>query len=281
MVIATVCLFAQCSSPERHLSQGNIDVCMDFTGEDTLTLTNHVTDTTTGQQEIISFDQNISTSVQADLPLLIDSIYANAFCSLKDSAERHHDKISGCGNYFTAMKVSYGLNVQYKKITVLYQPVYLCKTTGQNYAVKNTGAYYEYNAGSLSFVISTDTSSFKRYTDSILISHTVSATPSHFRNPPADNDTLGDVRSVIFPFQEIAALIADNETQYVKIWNAIRPVPVISAGVTLNKHDLILGPAQLHIPLSPVDTTCGGALFCNKFANLGSLCPPNCLSVSQ
>jgi hypothetical protein len=279
VLVSAGLLLATCSAPEQPLSQSNFSqqCVMDFSNEDSLNLTGHVKDTTAGQMEILNFQQNISTTLNSTLPFLIDSIYSDAFCALKDSADRYHVTGGECVNYFTALEISYGLNPDFNAITVLYQPVYLCKISGQNnYAVNYSRTYYKYNPASSSFVLTTDTSSFKRYTDSILISHTASDPPSHFQNPPVGNDTLGDVRSVIFPFQEIAALISDNKSPYLKIWNAVRNVQVISAGETLNKHDLLLGPVQLHIPLGPITTTCGSALFCNKFANLGGLCPPSC-----
>lgn len=74
----------------------------------------------------------------------------------------------------------------------------------------------------------------------------------------------GDVTSVIFSFQEIFALLHDNDSDLVKVYNAIRRT--VDAQGFVSRHSLILAGKALG-PLFP---------FENRYANLAHLCPPNC-----
>lgn len=280
MAAAYVFLTTGCSGPSsgpESFATTDSTCVMHFMDEDSLNLAPHAMESAIAQAEILAFPGTISSSSNPQLRLLVDSIDSGAFCALKDTADAFRQRAGACAGYFTGLKMCYGLSSDFSAVTILYQPVYLCRIIGQNsYLLNNTGTYYRYDEVDRIFVPETDTSAFKRYTDSILISHSPSAAPSHFRNPPSTNDSLGDARSVVFLFREIGALIGDNNSACVKVWNAVRQVQITGSTGVINKHDLLLGPAELTIPLSGMSAGCGSALFCNRFANLGNLCPPGC-----
>jgi len=288
LFFSIIYVFNSCNSgnDKASLNTEETNSCvMDFTFEDNIPLGPHVLDTTSAQMEISIFPNIVSTWVNSALPLMIDSIKSDGFCALKDSADAMHARDPGCTEYLTALRICYGLSTDFTKVVALYQPVYLCNIGSiggkTNYSLKRgLGNYYSYDPTSESFSRTTDSTCLERYKDSILIVHKVGESRSHFRNPPA-NDTLGDVNSIVFTFREIAAVINDNNaTPYVKVWNAIQELTIVSVGETLNKHAIVLGPKQLRIPLKPFTSPCGSGLFCNKFANLGHLCPPSCITMS-
>jgi len=281
-------LITSCNSEGTQttmLSNSSTSCAMDFSLEDSIDLGPHVLDTTLAEAEVIEFNDVVSTSSEPNLPLLIDSIRSQAFCQLWDSAVSLQKRNSNCPNYITALKLIYGLNSANNKIVLLYQPLYLCKTaviSGKKiYSVNGaSNIYYAYDHSASSFVITNDTSSIGNYADSVLISRIPGEIPSHFINPPADNDTLGDVNSVIFTFQEIDALLNDNNSTFLKLWNAAQNVYVASVNLTLRKHSVIIGPSQFTIPLAPYISPCNSGLFCNAFANLANMCPPSCNEIS-
>ncbi len=254
---------------------------MNYASEDSINLNDHVWDTAVAVPEISHFTLYVGSSASSTLPLLADSISRNAFCLLKDSADKMHQSDTSCNHYITALKLTLGLDVGLSKVQLLFQPAYLClvNKTGNSgsYQLKGISTtYYMYDASTESFSVSTDTASKQRYIDNILIEHKRGEAKSAFRQPVAGNDTLGDVISVIYSFQEIISLINDNaNTAYVKVWNAIQDKYIPSVGYYLQKHTLILGPSQLNVPIKPF-TPVGSGIFSNKFANFAHLCPPSC-----
>jgi hypothetical protein len=259
--------------------------CLTFENEDAIDLGPHVLDTNTAKVEAAAFNPNVVTSATGTLPLLIETIAANAFCKLKDSADALKSRDT-CSHYVTGIRLIFGLNSNFNEVTLLYQPVFLCRISSESgygsYAIDeyNGSGYYYYNRSSSSFEITTDASSFHRYRDSILISHTPNDAYSHFRYPSLGNDTLTDVRSVIYTFQEIAALITDNgTTPYVKLWNTVQNINVPSAGTVVRKHAVLLGPDHLHVTGGSSSSPCSGGGFCDAFANLQGMCPPGCIKL--
>lgn len=277
-----------CGDGNNNLTESNSNMTtssescsMVFGGEDSINLIGHVWDTTAAIPEISHFSLYIGSTASSTLPLLADSISKNAFCALKDTADKFHMSDTNCNHYITALKITLGLDSTSRKIQLLFQPAFLCLVpctgTSASFQLKGISTtYYTYNAITESFSIASDTSSKQRYIDKILIEHKIGEPKSKFRQPVAGNDTLGDVISVIFSFQEIISLIDCNaNTDYLKIWNAIQNNYIPSVGYALQKHSLILGPKQLNVPLMPF-TPVGSGIFSNKFANFSHLCPPSC-----
>ena len=86
-------------------------------------------------------------------------------------------------------------------------------------------------------------------------------------------DSTGDVRCGFYPFQEIYGLIKSNPNcDTIKVSNIAESVLVVTSSSTpYIKHAVILGPKNF--------TLGGSGLFYNIYADLESLCPPQCTTV--
>ena len=190
--------------------------------------------------------------------------------------------IGPTGRKVTAMQITFGID-NTNKIILYYQPLCLAysgtqSVNGITYSCYKSSAtstkYYVYTKGAFS------AANYKqkfywdsaRYTDSIEIRHNWAEHISKFY---LEGDTE-DVHKVIYSFQEIFAVIRDNEpngNDSLKISNStVTAQELNSKGVMANyiRHTLLLGPKTLN----PVHIVTVKGLY----ADLGNLCPPDCPS---
>jgi hypothetical protein len=91
-----------------------------------------------------------------------------------------------------------------------------------------------------------------------------------------------DVKAVIYSFQEIFALVADNipDKDYIKISNIGVKIRIKGTSSTppdsLLKHDLLIGPPKL-LPTGHIVPFIGTPGFYELYADLNHLCPPDCV----
>ncbi len=124
-----------------------------------------------------------------------------------------------------------------------------------------------------------------RYTQQIRIRHHLTDTYYGTFNATAWTDTMGDVRYVYFPFQEILGEVRDNAGtmqgyNYLTLVNTciIRPVVVSGAIDSLVKEDVFFGLANLPtMPELSCTTTyrLTSGIFTNMYADLAHMCPPD------
>lgn len=263
------------------------------TGEDKIDITDHIVE----EEEAIDDIQNGTDWLSAyddTLPALAQTIDTSSIYSLWRMVRNIHTQIGGCNNYVTALKISLGLNsdINNPKMELLYQPVYLCRIPDNNnddedsYTVSfTTGDYYAYTkiSNTWTFAPVGDIESLNRYKENIRIKRYLLPWSREFRH---DNDETGDVKSMIFPFQEIDSVITHNHASHVLIWNyAFRST--LNMGI-YTKHNLLLSP-----PL-PLEVAQGSdkkllnfrgidfllAGYRGSYANRSHLCPPSCDEVT-
>lgn len=215
------------------------------------------------------FEDSILIRPNTKIPLKAEIIDTGAFRSLRDNAKKIDPSYSG--NYILAVKIMYGMNLTNKKMNLLYEPLFLKKTPTSNSKIHaeyevSTGSYtYKYDNATAKFKQVTSLSSLTTYQDNIYIKRSGSGFGGFYYNN--DQDSTGDVKEVVFSFQEIDSIIHGNPTtRKVYILNAAEQLTI--SHKKYFKHILLLGPDDLAPPAVPI--------FYMKFGNLSHLCPPNC-----
>jgi hypothetical protein len=277
VIISSLC---SCSSDDKGRSDNKENVSVNKAQpltacqEDQLNLTKHPVDDGVATGEFTACDQNVGINilgVNKKIPRLAEEIENGAFKALRDSAAAHVP--TTCPNYITAIKITYGLHTTLLKMDLLYTPVYMIKvrdsTSGAEnwriYDVVDDGSYYTYNTTNNTFAKTIITNCISRYSNNVKIDRDRDGDKEDF-------DPSLDVNSVIFSFQEIDSVIAQNpSTQSVKIFNA--SVNASSGGTPNMKHSLLLGPDSKNPALVRVYFDS----FYGKYGNLGHLCPPSCV----
>ncbi|MFL5763611.1 MAG: hypothetical protein ACJ77K_06685 [Bacteroidia bacterium] len=241
-----------------------VDSILHYYNEDTIDLSKHPITQDTANSQKNAFQNSFLADSIYRLNSIIDTISYTDFKLLRDSAQAI---ISGSGHHVLGLRFIYGYDIAHRKISILYQPVYLKnidypKKSNAHYQPYAHSTLYKYQSGaSHRFVVatSTDTACIAAYKDHIWCLHHGKA---NFERFISKNDSTGNVRSIVFSFQEIDAEIIDNGAKTIILHNAGENV----FKNTNKKHVLILG----------CETLKGVILFYRKFGNLSHLCPPGC-----
>lgn len=152
------------------------------------------------------------------------------------------------------------------EMKLLYQPTYMTRpaSTLMEPFYRVTGGYfYSYNDSTNTFegMSAGEAETLKgNYMSLIRIKHRTDTVCTPFI-PNVDTE------SVLFPFQTLFELMADNEGDGVYIHNSIREEPI--GGSYIIKHCLLLSAEELLV----------GNSFTGKYANRSHLCPPSCNEV--
>lgn len=133
--------------------------------------------------------------------------------------------------------------------------------------------YFRINGGQLTSIMASawEIGHAQRYRDSVLIQH---ATGEPYTRFIPDSD----VRSEVFPYQELLLLIGQNR---------LTDDDLLELRPTCTSHDVLTGPKETNrrqgvcfVPVGPGvninDVEDMVNVFKNKAADLGALCPPNC-----
>ncbi|MES2132210.1 MAG: hypothetical protein V4506_07650, partial [Bacteroidota bacterium] len=237
--------------------------------EDVIDLDNNAVLESDGDAQMQLFEDSILIRPNTKISLKAEIIDTGAFRSLRDSAKKIDLNYSG--SYILALKIIYGMNLTNKKMNLLYEPLFLKKTPTSNAKIN---AEYTVSSGSYTYKYDNNTSKFKQatslgastvYQDNIYIKRSGSGFGGFYYNN--DQDSTGDVKEVVFSFQEIDSIIQGNPTtRKVYVLNAAEPLTINHKKYF--KHILLLGPDDLAPPVGPI--------FYMKFGNLSHLCPPNC-----
>lgn len=205
----------------------------------------------------------------------IDTLALDGLCTL---AKQLAPGVT-CSNFITGFRIFYSVN---KEFTLYFKPVKFCRdshTYGQggqhfgHYKMYESLTYYKYNGGPNFTEVLTlgETQSindsidvFKRTATTIMRSGSFGP----FRDLP---DLKGDVKSLIFCFQEVNSLRKANKPdKYVRFWNAIEKIPHLNAMeakhiLLLSIQDFVSSGQTINIPT-----------YSGELANLSHLCPPSC-----
>ena len=169
---------------------------------------------------------------------------------------------------------------------LFYQPLYLNRdpkdnssTNGNHYFIPcEDNTYYTYVNTKDSFKIAvataTDLACINTYTSNIKINHfrskNIKPDDTTLKFIQAD-DSSGDVRSVIFSFQEIDSLITGNNyKKYVLLENAVEDETFKK--IKYLKHHILLKASN--------DLNRFTNDFTDMYGNLSHLCPPSCNGVN-
>ncbi len=234
-------------------------------GEDVIDLEKNAVRESDGIDQMQLFIDSTSLRLGGDIQTKAESIDIGAFVALRDSAQKI---IPAESNYILALRIMYGLNATTKKMNLLYEPLLLKKTPTSNpkinaeYTAYQGRYIYKYNNLRSKFVETTDRSGLRIYKDHIKIKRTGMG----FSDFQVANDSTGDVKEVVFSFQELDSIIHGNpSTTKITILNAAEKMRINQKAYT--KHILLLGPDDLVNALP---------IFYMKFGNLSHLCPPSC-----
>ncbi len=234
-------------------------------GEDIINLEPNAVPESDGKDQIQLFVDSTALKSGGDIEPLAELIKIDAFTLLRDNAA----KISSAdSNFILALRIMYGLNLNTKRMNLLYEPLFLKKTPtspqkiNAEYMTLRGPYIYKYDKATSKFKTTTDMSGLQVYKDNIQIKRTGLGFGEFYLS----NDSTGDVKEVVFSFQEIDSLIHGNpKTANIKILNAAETMYINQKKYT--KHILLLGPDDL-FPAVPI--------FFMKFGNLSHLCPPSC-----
>jgi hypothetical protein len=235
----------------------------------TIDLVPHELPENEGDWEIDDFPAMIRSSATNNLPQRIHSIENEDFCQLQADSRAIIGQTGNCTTAIAAVRIWLGMDAGYVNIVPIYEPIALChySTTGQYAAfdvkAAATPTYYTYNGSAFTPV--TGTAAANAYQQHVKLKRSTGAPFTSF-------NVNKDVRSLIYSFQEIGALIKDNNDNVVTVWNAVTKKPV-SPGDSLHYHTLLLGPPEIS-PTKRFITS-----FNLKYANLAHLCPDNCVRV--
>ncbi len=251
--------------------------------EDTLDLSKHPVDEGDAEIEFGACNDFVRVRKVLKVSREAEDIDTGAFRKLKTIA---NNSVPPGGQYVTGIKITYGLKPLVGKMDLLYTPIYMYKLRDSLapvlnpkekwgiYLVIDNPAYFTYNTTIDSFQVTSDYDCIEKYRSNIKIDHDGPGN-GDYEDFNDVLDATGDVRSVIFSFQEIDSVIVKNlGTRSVKVFNASVKVPY--NGSLIMKHSLLLGPDSKN-PAAAPKVFYGG--FNNKYANLGHLCPPGCSTV--
>ena len=151
------------------------------------------------------------------------------------------------------------------EMKLLYQPTYMTRPANglmEPFYRVTEGYFYSYDdsTGTFESMSAGDAETLKdNYQTLIRIKHRTDTVCMPFIQGV-------DTESVLFPFQTIFELMADNEGDGIYIHNSIREEPI--GGSYIIKHCLLLSSVLL-----------SGNSFTGKYANRSHLCPPSCNEV--
>lgn len=189
-------------------------------------------------------------------------------------------------NYVLGLQFEYGVSSSNPNLLDLYvRPLWLTRSAQSGSQVgTNTYSYYATTqslAGSYYLIlpsgsvqpesmnpIAQDVIDANTYQNTIEISH-----PQSYPTPPTmpdfnnTSDITGDIHTLVYPFQELNAVMSLNICTQVEILNIALPVTNPATKIIYYKHDLLIGPPGLQDSLH---------LTANEFADLANMCPPQC-----
>lgn len=192
------------------------------------------------------------------------------------SANRENDQ--------NVLALRFLFGIENDKIILIYQPVELKPTSEfidamhqkHGFFAENDLKYqYSYNSSSGFTQLKSASILPDNYREGIRLRRTK-------RDEFKRHDIATDVKSVLYSFQEIFAVIYDSYSTVIDIYNCVRRVDN-SRGVYEMKHSLVLAAENTRpfiqaagneskelAPLAMLEK------FTNQYANLAHLCPPNC-----
>lgn len=241
--------------------------------EDTLDLSRHPDDVNFGNLRIEMSQYTVHLDSAKPFDQTLESIRKSAIDSLKKLALMIDNSYTG--RYLLAVKITYGVNPINKKMKLFYQPVLLKNITNGTqktdvvYTVSVSPTYYKYIDSPKPNFVAVGQATVDAMAEYYRLHVTFKRNDnSHYRlfNAITDTDSTADVKSVMFPIQELDSIMGGNTTDVVRIFNAVDNMYV--GGVPYLKHSVLLGPEKM-VRLLP-------AIFYRKYGNLSHLCPPSC-----
>ncbi len=193
----------------------------------------------------------------------------------------------GSGGYITGLQIKYGIDTTHSpySIELFLRPGYFKR--GSTAGIANTYYYNtvaaDNNPSNFFYSLSTDgtitqdvtgknVDDQKHYQKYMTIVHYTNDPKPWFN--PSMSDT-GDIRTLIYSFQELDTIMKVNSDTAIKLRNISYPFPVGSTPYL--KHDLLLVPSGLNL----TNTSLMKTNFPTKvYANLANMCPPDCPSAS-
>jgi hypothetical protein len=262
--------FLACNPTDKPQQNNGIALNRTPVPEDVLDLAGHPKEPAIGEALIDKCKDSIRVDSSTYLNRVIEIIHKSALPSLKQKASDL--RTSDTDNSVLAVRIIYGLNAS-KQMKLYYQPLFLKRTTGNaikagaEYDPTATPDYYKYVSSPPSFsVVSSATvaAAVSNYTNHITFRNSNNA---HFRKflNTANTDSTGDVKAVVYSFQEIDSLINGNPTDVVYILNSAENIRANHK--TYMRHSLLLGPDEKVQPIY---------MFYMMYGNLSHLCPPSC-----
>jgi hypothetical protein len=186
-------------------------------------------------------------------------------------------------NYVTVLQIKYGYHTN--KVVLYFKP--LCLTRDSYNSTTKVGTYSNHNNFDSAYYTCSPTgvtiAPYKNqflvdsasYVSSMQIRHHIGSSVRAFY--PYNTVDSADVNSIIFSFQEVYALVkANNNSRYVKFSNIARTSLI--DGSNFVRHSIAIGPSDL--PPSKTAGVQGSGVYFNVYADLGSMCPPGCTSLT-
>ncbi len=253
-------------------------------------------DTTAAKKEFADCDSYVAINGKLKLVRVVDIISTAELDRLRDTADSLAFAANDTSDYIPCLEIALALNSTYKKMELLYKPVFAIKNRDSTdlvhggkwrfYDVVDNPYYYKFDSINGTLVKTYDSAGIKRYQDTMMF---YNFNDKKFEKFNQSLNSTGDVRSLIFPFEEIDSLLSANgPTKSVKFVNTAL-TKQFSAMDSCIKHSILLSPDDLmpaceftvdfskssRIKLKKTSFVLGGGIS-REYANLAHLCPPNC-----
>ncbi len=217
--------------------------------------------------------------------VLIDTLY-----------NRASKLATGTTNYVTALQINYGIDST-NTFVLFFRPLCLARTSDVSYTATYSVTTHSLCSENPYCRISTSGAVLSnckmtpfqedtaRYTKLIRIRHHLTDSYYGLFNATSLTDSMGDVRFLYYPFQEVLCEVRDNagnmqNYNYLTLVNTcvIKTVTVTGVIDSLVKQDVFLGLGNLPTMNTLSSTTTyrlKSGMFTNMYADLTNMCPPD------
>jgi hypothetical protein len=233
-----------------------------------------------------SADQGVQNAYQwilannghSPLQRLEEKLLKQHLNDLRDSIRAKHTHTT-CIGYVTGLQVLPAL--ENDNLRLLYLPMYMCKASvasdSFNVTTFTSDTLY-YTADGFNSANDDELNWIRNYRNNIRFKESGTLTRP-FNN---EMDSTGDTRAVMLTFQGIDAVLEQNTSDTLKIWNLAFKIPGAPAANSI-RQSLLLGPDSLtpqHLTALRKKKVSGKLFligsFTGKFADRSHLCPPSC-----
>lgn len=270
-LLISLSFLSSCQAEQKEASKTATQIAMSVP-EDVIDMYLHIVEPPDGLRQLQAAVDSIFIGCTDTIPVLVDKIDSTHFRMLKDSAIKIDPAYEGRRIY--ALRFIYGLGED-KRMQLIYQPLLLkrdCNDTikvNAEYTPDSCVSYFKYTTKGFEVVSPSYMQTVvDRYQRNITFLNGKKKGEKLCRPFNFAMDTTGDVRRIVFSFQEIDSLLIGHNATELYVLSSAKILNI--GGKNYTKHLMLLGSENFHVK------GFSQGIFYNKFGNLSHLCPPSC-----